>query len=63
MPGTTVVLLSVLVMLRSACGVNVSVSVAVLLAGVGSVVPCGAATVAVLTSVPVADGLTVPVTV
>ena len=39
------------------------VSVAVLLAGVGSVVPVGTATVAVLTKVPVAAELTVPLTV
>ena len=63
MPGTTVVLPSVLVMLRSACGVRMSVSVAVLLAGVGSVRLTGTATVAVLTNVPVAEALTAPVTV
>ena len=48
---------------RSAVGVNVSVSVAELFAGVGSVVPEGGVTVAVLTRVPVAAALTVPVTV
>ena len=44
-------------------GFNVSLSVAVLFAGVGSVTPPGAATVAVFTNVPVADALTAPVTV
>src|SRR6185436_2247721 len=43
-------------MARSACAPNVSVSVAELLPGVGSVTPPGAATVAVLERVPVADG-------
>src|SRR5262245_60477310 len=43
---------------RSARGVRLSVSVAVLLPGVGSVTPAGGATVAVLTREPVADGLT-----
>ena len=43
---------------RSAWGVRVSVSVALLLAGSGSVTPAGGLTVAVLLSVPVADGLT-----
>ena len=59
----TVVLPSVLVICRSACGVSVSVSVAELLAGVGSVSPEGSETVAVLLRVPVAAALTVPVTV
>ena len=54
---------SVLVSARSACGVSVSVSVAVLLAEKGSVKPAGAATVAVLASVPVAVGATVPIAV
>ena len=40
-PGTTEVLLSVLVICRSTCGVSVSVSVAVLLLGLVSVVPLG----------------------
>ncbi len=66
MPGTAVVAPSVLVIDRSAVGVSVSVSVAELFAGVGSVTPAGGATVAVLTSVPVAaaeiDPLTVNVT-
>src|SRR3989344_4118965 len=47
----------------AATAVMVSVSVALLLPGLGSVTPPGAATVAVLTSVPVADALTVAVTV
>ena len=55
-PGTSVADPSVFVTDRFAVGVKVSVSVAELLAGVGSVTPAGAATVAVLTSVPVADG-------
>src|SRR6476469_9103189 len=41
---------------RSACGVSVSVSVAVLSAGVGSITPAGGVIVAVLLSVPVAEG-------
>src|SRR6516164_907658 len=44
-------------MARSAWGVRVSVSVALLLAGLGSVTPAGGATLAVLSRVPVADGL------
>ena len=39
----------------SACGVSVSVSVALLLPGVGSVTLPGGATVAVMASEPVAD--------
>ena len=62
-PGTAVVWPSVLVIPRSACGVRVSVSVAVLLPGVGSVVPPGGVTVAVLASVPVADAATLAVSV
>jgi hypothetical protein len=54
-PGTSVVAPSVFVIDRSACGVRVSVSVAELLPGVGSVTPAPVATVAVLASVPVAD--------
>ena len=53
----------VFVIARSAIGVKVSVSVALLLPGVGSVVPDGTDTVAVLLSVPVADALTVALTV
>jgi hypothetical protein len=41
---------------RSACGVSVSVSVALLLPGVGSVTVADGATVAVFTSEPVVDG-------
>src|SRR5437763_538402 len=47
---------SVLVMDKSAWGFSVSVSVAVLLAGVGSVRPAGGVTVAVLARGPVAAG-------
>ena len=54
MPGTTVVRPSVLVIETSAVGVSVSMSVAELLADVGSVTPAGADTVAVLVSEPVA---------
>ena len=46
---------SVLVIERSALAASVSLSVAELLPGVGSVTPPGAATVAVLLSVPVAE--------
>src|SRR5262245_53121796 len=46
---------------RSACTAIAVVSVALLLAAVGSVVPVGAATVAVLLSVPLAVDATVPV--
>ena len=53
-PGTAVVTPSVFVIARSACGVSVSVSVAELLPGVGSVTPAAAVTVAVFESVPVA---------
>ena len=49
-PGTALSWLSVLVMDRSAWGVSVSVSVALLLAVLGSVTPAGGATVAVLAS-------------
>src|SRR6185295_2432139 len=51
-PGVAVVTPSVLVILKSAEGVRVSVSVALLLPGVGSVTPPGAVTVAVLLTVP-----------
>ena len=63
MPGTSEAAPSVLVTDRSARGVSESVSVAVLLAPFGSLLPTGAATVAVFTSEPVAAGATVPVTV
>jgi len=46
----------VFVMPRLACGVSVSVSVAVLFAGVGSVTVADVATVAVFVSEPIADG-------
>src|SRR5262245_37388709 len=62
-PGTAVVTPSVFVIARSACGVSVSVSVAELLAGVGSVTPAGAATVAVFDRVPVVAALIVALTV
>ena len=54
---------SVLVIDRSAVGFNVSLSVAELLAGVGSATPPGTAIAAVLTSVPVAVATTVAETV
>src|SRR5438034_631638 len=50
-------------MARSACGVSVSVSVELLLAGFGSIVPDGGATEAVFTKLPVAVALTVPASV
>src|SRR4029077_4311989 len=53
-------LLSVLVTERSALWVIVSLSVALLLPGVGSVVPPGAVAVAVFERVPVGGLLTVP---
>jgi hypothetical protein len=53
-PGITEATPSVLVIDRSAVGLNVSVSVAELLAGVGSVTPAGAAIAAVLMRLPVA---------
>src|SRR5579883_608512 len=55
-PGTTEVTPLLLVMDRSDCGVSVSVSVALLLSGLGSVTPDGGVTVAVLVKVPVAEG-------
>ena len=57
MPGTADRTPSVLVMDRSDWGVRVSVSLALLLAGLGSVTPAGGVTVAVLLSIPVAEGL------
>ena len=63
LPGITVVTPSVFVIERSAVGLRVSVSVAVLLPGVGSVMPPGAVTVAVLARVPVAVAETVAFTV
>src|SRR5260221_13813898 len=50
-------------MARSAEGAAVSVSVELLLPGVGSVVPAGAFTVAVFTRFPDAEASAVPVTV
>ena len=63
LPGTAVNEPSVLVIERSAVGLSVSVSVAVLLAGFGSLTPTGAVTVAVLTRVPVAAAESVAVSV
>src|SRR5271167_2109970 len=62
-PGITEVTPSVLLIARSACGVNVSVSVALLLLRFGSVTPAGAAILAVLVIVPVALPATVALTV
>jgi hypothetical protein len=62
-PGTTVVKPSVLVIAKSAVGVSVSMSVAVLLFGFGSVTPLGAPTVAVFANAPCADAKTVAFTV
>src|SRR6185295_1324621 len=59
-PGVAVVTPSVLVTARSALAANVSVSVAELLPGVGSVTPPGAATVDVLLRLPVAAAVQVP---
>src|SRR3954463_10123946 len=53
-PAVAVVTPSVLVIERSAEAPRVSLSVALLLPGVGSVTPAGAVTVAVLLRVPVA---------
>src|SRR4051794_11076267 len=53
-PAVAVVTPSVFVMPRSALAAMVSLSVAELLPGVGSVTPAGTETVAVLLSVPVA---------
>ena len=54
---------ALLVTVRAAEQATVSVSVAELLPGVGSVTPAGLLTVAVLDSVPVADPLIVALTV
>jgi len=51
-PTTTLVTPSVLVIARSATGFTASVSVALLLSGVGSEVPLGAAIVATLLTLP-----------
>ena len=62
-PGTCDVLPSDFVTARSACGVNVSLSVWLLLPGVGSVVPDATLAEAVFDNVPVAALETVPVAV
>jgi hypothetical protein len=62
-PGSFEATPSVLVIDRSAVGFKVSVSVAELFPGVGSVLPPGIAIDAVLASEPVALGAMVPVTV
>src|SRR4029078_10602485 len=59
-PATAVPLPSVFVIDRSALGLTEVDAVAVLLAGLGSVAPAGAVTVAVLTIVPEARGATTP---
>ncbi len=61
-PATSVTLPSVLVIDRSAFGFTVVVSVAELSPGLGSLAPTGAATVAVLVIIPVAEPTTVAVT-
>ena len=53
-PALTLATPSVLVMASSAWGVNVSVSLALLFAGLESVTPPGVVTVAVLVKLPVA---------
>src|SRR5437763_738173 len=53
-PGTALVKPSVLVIARSACGVSVSLSVALSLLPSGSLTPTAAVTVAVLSTLPVA---------
>src|SRR5262249_53891928 len=55
-PGTAESTPSSLVMDRSAWGVKLSLSGALLLAGVGSVTPAGGVMVAVLSRMPVAEG-------
>ena len=62
-PAVTVVTPSVFVTERSAEAAIVSLSVAELLPGVGSVTPAGAVTVAVFERVPEAAADTVPLTV
>jgi hypothetical protein len=62
-PGVAVVTPSVLVIERSADAARVSLSVAELLAGFGSVTPPGAATVAVLLKIPLADAAMVQLAV
>src|SRR5438105_8735568 len=62
-PGVTVATPSVLVIERSATRLTVSLSVALLLPGIGSVTPAGAAMVAVLAIVPLALPATLALTV
>src|SRR6516162_11642573 len=62
-PGVAVVTPSLFEMPRLACADNVSVSVALLLPGVGSVTPAPAATVAGLLNVPLADSETLQLAV
>ena len=62
-PGVYVADPSVFAIDRFACEFCISVSVAVLLPGTGSVTPPGAATVAVFTRSPVASDRTAAVTV
>src|SRR6185312_2453638 len=62
-PGLAWVTPSVRVTERSAVAASVSVSVAELLPGVGSVTPAGAVTVAVLEREPLADALIVALAV
>jgi hypothetical protein len=62
-PGVADVTPSVLVIAKSACGANVSVSVAELLPGVGSVTPAGGLTVAAFDRVPDALELIAALTV
>jgi hypothetical protein len=61
--GLAIATPSVLVIDRSTCGVNGSLSVALLLPGIGSVTPGGVPTVAVLVIVPSAAAATVAATV
>lgn len=62
-PATTGSGASAIAIPTLACAVSVSVSVAELFPGVGSVIPAGVATVAVFANTPVADALTVAVSV
>ena len=63
MPGTCDAARLCLVIERSARGVRMSESVALLFPGVGSVTPLGTVTVAVLASEPTAEAATVAVRV
>ena len=62
-PGVYVALPSVLTTASDTCALSASLSVAELLPGFGSVTPAGAATIAVFSSVPVAVGESVAVSV